>query len=104
MAIREVGKVMGLSEDITSALAKTIWGSGGREIGAKEATEAGLDLNDPLMARTIKFADQLIGMPLHLSQNVGGFILTETPLIQTVPIGNGVTEDRCFIVCDKNDI
>ena len=104
MAIREVGKVMGLSEDITSALAKTIWGSGGREIGAKEATEAGLDLNDPLMARTIKLAEQLIGMPRHLSQHVGGFILTETPLIQTVPIGNGAMKDRSFIEWDKNDI
>ena len=104
MAIREVGKVMGLSEDITSALAKTIWGSGGREIGAKEATEAGLDLNDPLMARTIKLAEQLIGMPRHLSQHVGGFILTETPLTQTVPIGNGAMKDRSFIEWDKNDI
>ena len=104
MAIREVGKVMGLSEDITSALAKTIWGSGGREIGAKEATEDGLDLNDPLMARTIKLAEQLIGMPRHLSQHVGGFILTETPLTQTVPIGNGAMNDRSFIEWDKNDI
>ena len=104
MAIREVGKVMGLSEDITSALAKTIWGSGGRDIGAKEAAEAGLDLNDSLMARTIKLADQLIGMPRHLSQHVGGFILTETPLTQTVPIGNGAMKDRSFIEWDKNDI
>jgi error-prone DNA polymerase len=104
MAIREVGKVMGLSEDVTSALAKTIWGSWGREVGAKEAAEAGLDLNNPLMARTIKLADQMIGMPRHLSQHVGGFILTETPLTQTVPIGNGAMPDRSFIEWDKDDI
>ncbi len=104
MAIREVGKVMGLSEDVTSALAKTIWGSWGREVGAKEAAEAGLDLNDPLMARTIKLADQMIGMPRHLSQHVGGFILTETPLTQIVPIGNGAMPDRSFIEWDKDDI
>jgi error-prone DNA polymerase len=104
MAIREVGKVMGLSEDVTAALAKTIWGSWGREVGAKEAAEAGLDLNDPLMARTIKLADQMIGMPRHLSQHVGGFILTETPLTQTVPIGNGAMPDRSFIEWDKDDI
>ncbi|MEZ5778041.1 MAG: error-prone DNA polymerase [Paracoccaceae bacterium] len=103
-AIREVGKVMGLSEDITSALAKTIWGSFGREVGAKEAAEAGLDLNDPLMARTIKLADQMIGMPRHLSQHVGGFILTEGPLTATVPIGNGAMADRSFIEWDKDDI
>ena len=104
MAIREVGKVMGLSEDVTSALAKTIWGSWGREMGVKEAAEAGLDLSDPLMARTIKLADQMIGMPRHLSQHVGGFILTETPLTQTVPIGNGAMADRSFIEWDKDDI
>ncbi|GFE48414.1 error-prone DNA polymerase 1 [Roseobacter cerasinus] len=104
MAVREVGKVMGLSEDITSALAKTIWGSFGREVGVREAEEAGLDLNDPLMARTIKLADQMIGMPRHLSQHVGGFILTETPLTRTVPIGNGAMADRSFIEWDKDDI
>ncbi len=104
MAIREVGKVMGLSEDVTSALAKTIWGSWGHEVGVKEATEAGLDLTDPLMARTIRLADQMIGMPRHLSQHVGGFILTESPLTQTVPIGNGAMPERSFIEWDKDDI
>ncbi|WP_224824235.1 error-prone DNA polymerase [Cognatishimia sp. MH4019] len=104
MAIREVGKVMGLSQDVTTALAKTIWGSWGREIGVSEAEEAGLDLNDPLLARAIKLADQLIGMPRHLGQHVGGFILTETPLNQTVPIGNGAMPDRSFIEWDKDDI
>lgn len=104
MAVREVGKVMGLSEDITSALAKTIWGSWGKEIGAREAAEAGLDLSDPLMARTIKLADQMIGMPRHLGQHVGGFILTQTPLSQTVPIGNGAMPERSFIEWDKDDI
>jgi error-prone DNA polymerase len=104
MAVREVGKVMGLSQDVTTALAKTIWGSWGREIGAKEATEAGLDLRDPLIARTIKLADQMIGMPRHLSQHVGGFILTQTPLSETVPIGNGAMPERSFIEWDKDDI
>jgi len=104
MAVREVGKVMGLSEDVTSALARTIWGSRGREVGAKEAAEAGLDLSDPLMARTIKLADQMIGMPRHLGQHVGGFILTERKLIETVPVGNGAMPDRSFVEWDKDDI
>ena len=104
MAIREVGKVMGLSEDITSALAKTIWGSWGREIGAQHAREAGLDLNDPHLARAIKLADMMIGMPRHLGQHVGGFILTQYPLTRTVPIGNGAMADRSFIEWDKDDI
>ena len=104
MAVREVGKVMGLSEDITTALSKTIWGSWGREIGAKEAAEAGIDLHDPLMSRTIKLADKMIGMPRHLGQHVGGFILTENPLTRTVPIGNGAMPERSFIEWDKDDI
>jgi len=104
MAVREVGKVMGLSEDITTALSKTIWGSWGREVGVREAAQAGLDLSDPLMARTIKLADQMIGMPRHLGQHVGGFILTQNPLTQTVSIGNGAMPDRSFIEWDKDDI
>ena len=56
------------------------------------------------MARTIKIADQMIGMPRHLGQHVGGFILTENPLTQTVPIGNGAMPKRSFIEWDKDDI
>ena len=104
MAIREVGKVMGLSEDITSALARTIWGSFGREIGAREAAEAGLDLKAPHLLRLFNMADQMIGMPRHLGQHVGGFILTQYPLSHTVPIGNGAMPDRSFIEWDKDDI
>ncbi|MFQ6551914.1 error-prone DNA polymerase [Aestuariibius insulae] len=103
-AIREVGKVMGLSEDVTTALAKTIWGSWGREIGEQNAREAGIDLTDPLIRRTMIVADQMIGLPRHLGQHVGGFILTERPLSETVPIGNGAMPDRSFIQWDKDDI
>src|SRR3954469_7115903 len=103
-AIREVGKVMGLSEDICAALASTIWGSMDPELEDARANDAGLDLSDPHLKRTMKLAEQLIGMPRHLSQHVGGFILTERPLTETVPIGNGAMEDRTFIEWDKDDI
>ena len=103
-AIREVGKVMGLSEDVTAALASTIWGSMDAELEDARADDAGLDLSDPHLKRTIKLAEQLIGMPRHLSQHVGGFILTERPLTETVPIGNGAMDDRTFIEWDKDDI
>ncbi|GAA4030332.1 error-prone DNA polymerase [Sphingomonas rosea] len=102
-AIREVGKVMGLSEDICASIAGTIWGWG-EDVTETHVTEAGLDLTDPHLARTIKLAEQLIGMPRHLSQHVGGFILTERPLIETVPVGNGAMPDRTFIEWDKDDI
>ena len=103
-AIREVGKVMGLSEDVTTALSKTIWGSWGKNVDGSHVSEAGLDLSDPLLRRTIIVAQQMIGMPRHLGQHVGGFILTETPLLETVPIGNGAMADRTFIEWDKDDI
>jgi error-prone DNA polymerase len=103
-AIREVGKAMGLSEDVTGALAKTVWGSWGTSMGEANSREAGVDLSDPLMQRTIRLAEQMIGMPRHLGQHVGGFILTEGPLTETVPIGNGAMPDRSFIEWDKDDI
>ncbi len=104
MAIREVGKVMGLCEDTTAALARTIWGSYGREVGERHAREAGLDLADPQLRRVLKLTEQMIGMPRHLSQHVGGFILTQGPLIETVPVGNGAMPERSFIEWDKDDI
>ena len=103
-AIREVGKVMGLSEDVTAAIASNYWGSLEGEIAEERAADAGLDLNDPHLKRTIRLAEQLIGMPRHLSQHVGGFILTERPLTETVPVGNGAMDDRTFIEWDKDDI
>ena len=104
MAIREVGKAMGLSEDVTSALARTVWGGWGREISEKHAAETGMDISDPHLRRVLKLTEQMIGMPRHLSQHVGGFILTEGALTETVPIGNGAMADRSFIEWDKDDI
>jgi error-prone DNA polymerase len=103
-AIRDVGKAMGLSEDVTAALAKTVWGSWGTSMGEANSSQAGVDLTDPLMRRAIRLAEQMIGMPRHLGQHVGGFILTEGALHETVPIGNAAMPDRSFIEWDKDDI
>ena len=103
-AIREVGKVMGLSEDVCAAIASNYWGSMEAEVAEERAADAGLDLNDPHLKRVMKLAEQMIGMPRHLSQHVGGFILTERPLTETVPVGNGAMDDRTFIEWDKDDI
>ncbi|GGC19671.1 error-prone DNA polymerase [Novosphingobium marinum] len=104
MAIREVGKAMGLSEDVTGALARTVWGGWGREIGEKHVAETGMDVTDPHLRRVLKLTEQMIGMPRHLGQHVGGFILTQGPLVETVPIGNGAMPERSFIEWDKDDI
>ncbi|HYD25527.1 MAG TPA: error-prone DNA polymerase [Croceibacterium sp.] len=105
MAIREVGKAMGLSEDVTSALARTVWGGHGHEIDSEHVRrETGLDLSDPHLRRVLKLTEQMIDMPRHLSQHVGGFILTDKLLTETVPIGNGAMPERSFIEWDKDDI
>ena len=104
MAIREVGKAMGLSEDVTAKLAGTVWGGWGREIGEAHVAETGMDISDPHLRRVLALTQQMIGMPRHLSQHVGGFILTQGALTETVPIGNGAMPDRSFIEWDKDDI
>jgi error-prone DNA polymerase len=102
-AIREVGKVMGLTEDVTAALAKTVWGYGDG-LPDDHVRQAGLDPFNPAIRQAVRLADELIGFPRHLSQHVGGFVLTRAPLDETVPIGNAAMDDRTFIEWDKDDI
>ena len=102
-AIREVGKVLGLTEDVTAALAKTVWGySDG--LPDDHIRQAGLDPSNPAIRQAVALADELIGFPRHLSQHVGGFVLTRAPLDETVPIGNAAMDERTFIEWDKDDI
>ncbi len=103
-AIRDVGKALGLSEDITAALANTVWGSWGDGIAADHIRQAGLDPDNPEIRRAIALAQEILGFPRHLSQHVGGFVLTERRLDETVPIGNAAMADRTFIEWDKDDI
>jgi error-prone DNA polymerase len=104
MAIREVGKAMGLKEDVTAGLAGLIWGEGDGEIPDKHIAEAGLDPVNPEIRQAIGLARQLLGFPRHLSQHVGGFVLTRQRLDETVPIHNGAMQDRTFLEWDKDDI
>ena len=104
-AVRDIGKVMGLSEDTLTALAGMVWGTrSGDALPEKHVREAGLDPADPLLATVLELAGDLIGFPRHLSQHVGGFVLTRGPLIEVVPVGNGAMADRTFIEWDKNDL
>jgi len=103
-AIRDVGKALGLTEDITAALANTVWGSWGDEIPEDHIRQAGLDPESPDIIRATGLATQLLGFPRHLSQHVGGFVLTKRRLDETVPIGNAAMKDRTFLEWDKDDI
>ena len=103
--IREVGKALGLSEDVTARLSSTIWGSWGKpEMPEARLAEAGFDAANPAMVRLKYLVDQLLETPRHLSQHVGGFVLTEGRLDELVPIHNAAMPDRTFIEWDKDDI
>jgi len=102
--VREVGKALGFTEDVTARLASTVWGSFGRELPEERLVEAGFDSANPQIARLHSFVGQLLDFPRHLSQHVGGYVLTENRLDETVPIHNGAMADRTFIEWDKDDI
>ncbi|WP_025090623.1 error-prone DNA polymerase [Brucella intermedia] len=103
-AIRDVGKALGLTEDVTAALANTVWGISGGGIDKQHIRQAGLDPENPIIRRAVELAITLIGFPRHLSQHVGGFVLTRDRLDETVPIGPAAMKDRSFIEWDKDDI
>ncbi|MDE2505985.1 MAG: error-prone DNA polymerase [Planctomycetota bacterium] len=103
-AVRDVGKALGLSLDRVDALAKAFGrGSGGADMEGR-VREAGLDPRSRVVADTIRFAKELLGFPRHLSQHVGGFVISRRPLCELVPIENAAMPDRTFIEWDKNDL
>jgi len=103
-AIRDVGKALGLTEDVTAALADTVWGSRGHGLSETQVRQAGFDPANPMIVRAVELATELIEFPRHLSQHVGGFVLTQDRLDTYVPIGNAAMDDRTFIEWDKDDI
>jgi error-prone DNA polymerase len=103
-AVREVGKVMGLSVDAVAALNKSIWGWSTEALRDHQLTEIGLDPKEPRLARTLELAHELVGFPRHLSQHVGGFVITRRPLAEMVPVLNAAMEDRTNIEWDKDDL
>ncbi|WP_116131134.1 error-prone DNA polymerase [Tropicimonas sp. IMCC34043] len=104
-AVREVGRAMGLSEDTVAALSSQIWGWGAAK-GMEDARmrEMGLDPADPRLARTMELVAEIQGFPRHLSQHVGGFIVTEGRLDELCPVENATMEGRTVIPWDKDDI
>jgi error-prone DNA polymerase len=103
-AIREVGKVMGLSPDTVAALARTSWGWSEEGIDDDEVRALGLDPEDRSLSLTLDLAATVIGFPRHLSQHVGGFVITRAPLGEVVPIENAAMADRTVIEWDKDDL
>ncbi len=107
-AIREVGRALGLSEDVTAGLAKGVWGIG-RRLLAEVAAEQGLDPaardgGGSRLGMACELAEELIGFPRHLSTHVGGFVITRGPLTELAVVTRAAMENRHTIEWDKDDI
>jgi error-prone DNA polymerase len=103
-AMRDVGKAMGLTLDTVTALAAQSWNVGETLWSEDRVAELGLDPEDLAIRQTVQLARELVGFPRHLSQHVGGFVLTRGRLDELVPIGNAAMDQRTFIEWDKDDI
>lgn len=102
--VREVGKALGLTEDVTARISSTVWGSYAAGMEGRRFADAGLDLDHPEVMRLKELVTRLLEFPRHLSQHVGGFVLTQDRLDETVPIHKAAMDDRTFIEWDKDDI
>jgi error-prone DNA polymerase len=103
-AVRDVGKALGLSLDCVDRLAKAVDYFGDENRLAARAQEAGLDPESPEVSALNALATQLLGFPRHLSQHVGGFVITRGPLAELVPLENAAMPERTVIEWDKDDI
>jgi len=102
-AIRDVAKVFGYSEDRASNLAQMLhwWSSGVTE---KDLQEHGLDTSDQQLMTCVGLANALQGFPRHLSQHVGGFVITREKMYDVVPIQNARMDDRTVVEWNKDDL
>ena len=103
-AVREVTKALGLSQDVAGALVGMVWGSSREPLPEAQIREAGLDPTDPRLRLAMDLTREMQGFPRHLSQHVGGFVLTRGPLSEVVPIANAAMEDRTVIEWDKDNL
>jgi error-prone DNA polymerase len=103
-AIRDVGKALGLPEDLTASLAGQVWGWSAEGVGEKHLEQLNLDAVDRRLRLALELARKLIGVPRHTSQHPGGFVLTHDRLDDLVPIEPAAMADRQIIEWDKDDI
>ncbi len=102
-AMRDVGKALGLDELQVDRLARSMqWWDG--DVDEARVREAGMDPDNPLLTRLLTLVRQLLGFPRHLSQHVGGFVISRGPLSELVPVENATMPDRTVIQWDKDDL
>ena len=103
-ALRDVGKALGLSELQVDRLAKSLQWWDGHEVDESRVLEAGLDPRSPAIKRLLYLVRELLGFPRHLSQHVGGFVISNGPLHELVPVENAAMDERTVIQWEKNDL
>ncbi|GGK53660.1 error-prone DNA polymerase [Salinarimonas ramus] len=103
-AVREVGKVFGLSEDSVAALSGSIWGWSKASVERKEVERLGMDPGETRLSRVLALAQELNGFPRHLSQHTGGFVITRSRLDEVTPVSPAAMEDRTTVEWDKDDL
>jgi error-prone DNA polymerase len=103
LALREVGKALGLSLDQVDRLAK-VAGAYGGEMGPELLAEAGLAEGDRRVQQTLALAREIEGFPRHLSIHVGGFVITREPLVEMIPVENAAMKGRTVVQWEKDDI
>jgi len=103
-ALREVGKALGLPEDVTAALSSQIWGMSNEGLSDGQVDALHLDRSDPRLALTLQLAHELVDTPRHLSQHPGGFVLTRDKLHDLVPVEPAAMIDRRVVEWEKLDI
>ncbi|MBS0558330.1 MAG: error-prone DNA polymerase [Proteobacteria bacterium] len=103
-AVRDVAKALGLSTDQVDQLSRALAGWSRNESPDERLRERGFDPDSPITRRVLSLAHELLDMPRHLSQHVGGFVISEQPLSQLVPVENAAMPDRTIIQWDKDDL
>jgi error-prone DNA polymerase len=103
-ALRDVGKVLGLSDLQVSRLSRSMQWWDGHKVDDSRILEAGLAPDSPIIKRLLYLVGELIGFPRHLSQHVGGFVISDAPLHELVPVENATMPDRTVIQWEKNDL
>ncbi|HKI74692.1 MAG TPA: error-prone DNA polymerase, partial [Pseudomonadales bacterium] len=103
-ATRDVGKALGMDLELVDHLAKSLsWWDKREELQAR-FEEAGINPRSPIVSHFMNLVNQLLGFPRHLSQHVGGFVISRGPLSHLVPLENAAMEDRTIIQWDKDDL
>jgi error-prone DNA polymerase len=103
-AIREVGKVFGLSNDLVGRLATSAWGRSGDGSRRQDVERLGLDPDEPRFSKALALAEELMGFPRHLTQHTGGFVITRDRLDEIAPLAPAAMEGRSTIEWDKDDL